>query len=36
MPHKRTHYNEEFKKNTLHLLTTNGKSRLALGKQTWA
>lgn len=30
MPHKRTHYNEEFKKNTLHLLTTNGKSRLAL------
>ena len=30
MTHKRTRYSEEFKKNTLHLLATSGKSRLAL------
>jgi len=30
MTHKRIRYSEEFKKNTLHLLSTSGKSRLAL------
>jgi transposase len=30
MSQKRTRYSEEFKKNTLHLLTTSGKSRLEL------
>ena len=30
MSQKRTRYSEEFKKNTLHLLATSGKSRLEL------
>jgi len=30
MPDKRTRYSEEFKKNTLHLVSTSGKSRREL------